>query len=343
LHTVALSDCGKSRGNMAISFANVLCHFGERLVMLDLAREVIIPAITDGTLRRRYGQTQYFFHGTHLYGVSANGENGENVPVLAVYGRLVKDTVLTRTQVYAPDQGALVQNTESIASAPSAFFVIILNNHKLIYLPETPYAPPVQAFGSTLQYFARLKHKDYIDALYNQLRTTEAPRSKQSLYIEIPPPRVEVMPLASRGSIAEFLSAFEKLKHLEFRIIDTNQELQMRETYQQLRAMKHAVRSQNTRLIHDSAEGLDKIEAIDQINAAAATGNQEVKLSGETPDGTKLSGDNHKLKLQIPSDDLPENPAQRAERMIGLYEQQVEHSSAGHPSDRSAKNPSVAR
>jgi hypothetical protein len=170
----------------------------------------------------------------------------------------------------------------------------------------------------------RLKHREYINALYEQARHTEEPKTKKELYEETPVPRVEVLPLASKSSIEQFLLAFDKLTQLEFRILDTNQELQMLETYRQLRVMKHGLRSEHTKLAHGSSSGLDKDQAIEQIHASAATGNQAVQMAGTAPDGTRLRGDNHNFQLRVPCDQVSPVPAERAEQLVRLYERQVE-------------------
>ena len=306
----------------SVLFANLICRFGERYVLLDLAHEVVLPAFTDTSLKRPYGSTSYFFFGIRLSEFE-NPDPDARVPLMVLHGQFIKDTVLTRTQVFSAEAG-LVSDEESMSSAPSAFFALVLNNHKLVYLPETPYAPPLGTFASTVQYFLRLKHREYVNALYEQARHTEQPKTKTALYEEVPVPHVEVLPLASKASIEQFLGAFDKLTQLEFRILDTNQELQMLETYRQLRIMKGAVHSQNTKLTHGSSTGLDKVEAIEQIHASAATGNQSVQLAGTSLDGTKLRGDNHSFQLRVPCDQVSPVPVERAEQMVRLYQHQVE-------------------
>ena len=122
----------------SVSFANVICRFGDKFHLLDLASEVVLPALIDSTLKREYSDTTYFFLKTVL--AQIDGATPQETPLLVVYGRLVKDTVLVSEQIYTPEHG-LVTAVESIPSAPSSFFVFVLNDHKLIYLPEVAHAP----------------------------------------------------------------------------------------------------------------------------------------------------------------------------------------------------------
>jgi len=309
------------RRTPTVSFANFICRFGDRLTLLDLATEVVLPAFLDPSLTRKYGPSRYFLYQMKRRVLPASSTN--ELPTLILYGRFVKDTVLTRSQIFTQEQG-LVEQEASIASAPSSFFVLILNNHKLIYLPETADAPSLDTFASTVHGFLRTKHRLYIDRLYQNLKGSDAPPTKKHLYEEYPPPDVEVLPLASKTSIDNFVDTFDTLTQLEFRILDTNQELQMQETYQRLREMKDSIGSKKTKLIHSNSAGLDKTQAKEQIHASAATGNQEVKLTGTASDRTRVSGDNQHFKLQVPLGDIADDPFERARQLVETYRRQIE-------------------
>jgi hypothetical protein len=154
-----------SRRMHAVSFANFVCTFGDRKFLLDYADEIVLPAFLDESLVRTYGEsTAYFFYQAGL--IRLKGESGS---VLGIAGHFIKDTVLRRTQVFRPD-GGLVHDEAEMPSAPSAFFLLLLANHKLIYVPETPYAPDLTAFTATVSNFLRVKHKAFINDLYAAAR-----------------------------------------------------------------------------------------------------------------------------------------------------------------------------
>ncbi|MGI8991368.1 MAG: hypothetical protein ACR2I2_17520 [Bryobacteraceae bacterium] len=191
-------------------------------MLLDLAQEVVLPAFTDPALKRVTGRGTYFFLRTTISEVPAvEGEPG----LLVVHGEFVKDTLVTRDQFYTPEDG-LVASQRSMPSAPTSFFTLILDNHKLLYVPEMEDAPSLGAFGATLQKFLGIKYRVYVDVLFEQAKISSEPQTKKQIYQEIPHPVLEILPLASRGSIEQFLQAFAKLKHLEVTILDTNQEYQ---------------------------------------------------------------------------------------------------------------------
>lgn len=307
---------GGSKVPGTISFVNLICRFGDRLVLLDFANEIVLPAFADSELSRKYGDTTYIFRSVDVIEIPSAEE--ARAPLLVVYGRLIKDTLLTREQFYTPERG-LEREEGSLATAPSSFFALILNNHKLMYVPETGQAPALGAFQATLQYFLGIKYREYINARFQELRSGPEPTSKKQLYHEIPHPVVEVVPLASKESIQEFLRAFEKITRLEFRILPTNQEWQMGSTFEAIRQMRQSLDARDTKLVHQNPAGLDKQSATEQINEAAATGNAEVELSGTTPEGVRLKGNNRDFSLKAPVTGWPERDVDRAVRLVNLY------------------------
>ena len=302
-----------------IVFANLTCRFGNDFFLLDFAREVVLPAFADSGLRRNFGPTSYFFLNVGIIDIEVAGERDSQ---LTVYGRIVKDTILTRSQVYSPESG-LIADEESMPSAPSAFFALDLNNHKLVFLPETPYAPSIAVFASTLQNFMRRKHTAFVRSLYEAAKLTDEPKTLESLFHQYPSPDVEATPMASKGSIQEFLNSFAKLTHLEFRILNTNAEIQRQQTFRELREMKDKLRAAKTNLVHDSKDGLDIEVAAEEIDASASAGNQAVVLAGTAADGTELRGSNDNFKLRVLATDVPENRVAKAVHLVREYFKQV--------------------
>jgi len=121
-----------------IAFANLIYRFGDELVLLDLADEVVIPAFTNTELRRATRGGTYFFLNVQISEVP-DVEEGLP-PLLVVHGKLVNDTLMTRDQFYSNETGLVVM-PQSMPSAPTSFFALILNSHKLLYVPELEDAP----------------------------------------------------------------------------------------------------------------------------------------------------------------------------------------------------------
>ena len=304
-----------------VSFVNLICRFGDKFVLLDFANEIVLPAFMDSKLERKYGGTTYVFYGVYL--IEIPGKEEANVPLLVVYGRLIKDTLLTREQTYTPE-GGLERVPGSLQSSPSSFFALILNNHKLIYAPETHQAPGLGAFQATLQSFLGIKYREYINTLFRDLRNGENARSRKQLYQEIPYPVVEVVPLASKESIKDFLRTFDKIKYLGFKVLPTNQEWQMGPTFEAIRQMRKSLQARDTKLSHRNPAGLDKETVAKQIDEAAATGNAEVELKGLTPEGDTVTGNNQDFSLKVSAEGLPEKEIDRVVHLVSLYQDYFE-------------------
>lgn len=115
------------------SVANFVCRFGDQHVLLDMADTVVIPAFVMGG-HRMYAESRYIIQETTLENFGT-----ENSPALVLVGRFINDTTMKRQQVLRA--GKIVKSPATLESAPSAAFALVLDTHKLLYLPETPHAP----------------------------------------------------------------------------------------------------------------------------------------------------------------------------------------------------------
>ena len=301
-------------------FANVVCRFGEKFVLLDFVEEIIYPAFTNQDLQRTYSDTSYRFWDVGLAEVPVAEHE---LPLVAVYGRHIKKMVLKSEQDFSPTTG-IVTSKRELPSAPSAFFVLILNNHKLIYVDETDDAPSITAFQATLQHNVSQMYRQYIDILYSSFRGTDAAKTKKQLYLETPHPTVEVRPLATQASIETFLKAFAIVRQVDFKFLDTNQEFPQLETHRQIREMKRRFEAKSTTLAFGSKNGLDRVELAGQIHNAAAAGNETVRVYGKSVEGADLKGNNEDFSVSLPVDNLPEDEAQRAAQLARTYQDSVQ-------------------
>jgi hypothetical protein len=308
-------------------FANFICRFNDK-VLLDYAEQIVIPAFTKDTYIRSYGKrTHYHFYEVELLNMAEDGAD----PIIVLAGRFIKDTELTRTQIFDAREG-LVQDEQSMRSAPSAFFVLILNNHRLIYFPETPHAPDLNAFKATAQNFLRKQHKEFVEGLYASTREDEQPPSKKSLYEANPAPHLEVIHLAGRSDIAHFLKRFETLKKINFRVVKPNDDINAGEILGQVRELSDALKSTNTKVTASSSEGLDIEAAIEAVTEASASGNQDVSVSGVDTNGNDLSGNNEKFKISAEIDNIPPTKKGLIGRLIGKFTQLSNAGSINAPS-----------
>lgn len=289
------------------TFANFICRFGDKQVLADYLVEIITPAFTKDTYVRTYGKTTHF----HFYEVEIVTLDEKSVPpVKALAGRFIKDTELTRHQVFDADKG-LIQDEQHMRSSPSAFFVLVLNNHRLIYFPETPHAPALSEFKATSEHFLRLRHREYIDELYDRAKdsreaTSESqakvPRvTKKQLNEAHERPTVEVVPLTAAEGVKAFIQRYETLKNINFRLVRPNPDIDAGEIFAQFRELTDDLNGNRASVtVSNSKEGLDIDAAIETVVEATASGNQDIALSGVDHSGNKLQGSNEHFQISVP-------------------------------------------
>lgn len=305
-----------------LEMGNLVCRFGGEKVLLDMAEEIVLPALLDERLERRYGNSKYFFYQTKL--VKLRKHEGEQL--LGVVGRLIKDTTLQREQIFEDGKG-LIKDHGSMRSSPSALFLLILNNHRLIYVRETGDAPSKDTFSSTLLSFLRQKHKQYIDSEFERHKRLredgDRPQpervTKTDLRDETPRPSLELIPLTSEDSIEAFVKKYDILKTIDISLSDRNDENDNDEFFEALQRRKDAIGSDRSTVRHANAQGLDKTEAVKEITEATAQGNQSVKLAGVDKEGDVLRGNNEQFQLRKPLNELSNVPKTAALQLTDSF------------------------
>lgn len=300
------------------TFSNFICHFGNEKALLDYAAEIVLPAFLDDSLVRSYGSTDFFFFEVEL--LCLNDEVQD--PKLAIIGRFVKNTQLSREQIFHPQDG-IIRDEDAIDSAPSAFFVLILNNHRLIYLPETSHAPNLSAFRATILKFMNRKRTKYIDELYREQRQIGRRITKKSLYEIHKKPSLDIVPISSDEQIENFVNRYRHLRKIEFKLINPNEELDGEEIFRDIREYLDGLKPESAKIETKSAEGLNIEEAVPRIKAATATTNQEVRLSGTDRQGNKLVGDNNQFQISTPIESFPATKAGLAKKLYGIFSEMV--------------------
>lgn len=294
-----------------LEFANFILRFGEDRVLLDLAEEIVIPAFTSLNLERSYGETRHFFHDVEIL----NFGDDEN-PILCIVGRYIKDTVVKREQVFDDEIDQLVKDTDSLHTSPSAIFVLILNNHRLMYFKETAYAPNLLTFQKTISVFLKQKYQDFIDFQHEQTGI-----DKSQLYREYDPPSLEIVPLTNEETISEFVNQYELLKTVEIKLLSTNNEMDNNGFFEQARQAKDDVQSNVTTITHNNGKnGLSKGAIIQQLESALRLGNSKVKLKGEDSQGNKIEGSNETLKIKAYLAEIPQSIRGIAARSFNTFQ-----------------------
>ena len=277
-----------------LEFANFILKFGQERNLLDFAEEIVIPAFLSD-LERAYGETRHFFHSVEILNLG-----NEESPILCIAGRYIKTTVLKTEQVFDEVNDELIKNDGSLRTSPSAVFILILNNHRLIYLSETAYAPNLIAFQTTVKKFIREKYQDFI----NQLSLLgEIPKGQ--LYREYDP-TLEIVSLTNEESMREFIDQYDLLKKVEIKLLTPNSDIDNNEFLREARKFKdEAVSNITTITHHNGKDGLSKGGVTRQIESALSQGNSKVSLRGTDRQGNKLEGSNENFKVKSQLANLP--------------------------------------
>lgn len=307
----------------SIEMANLVCRFGDS-VLLDHFDDIVYQSFFDEDLVRTYSETSYFFEKVDL--IHLESEAGSDV--LGIVGRFIKDTKLRREQIYVEGEG-LKRAPRSMQSSPSALFLLVLNSHRLIYLKETADAPTKDAFRSTLLSFLRKKHSHLLKSQLSEIDALDINRDekrerKDQLRDELPRPTLELIALTSEEGIEEFIRAYDVLNQIKIRFSDRNDEADLDEFFNQLQKSKDAIGSIDTALVHRSKEGLDKEQAVRQVVAATAQGNQSVTLRGVDDGGETIVGNNEKFQLKVPLEDVSDEPVEAGRQMYESFKALVD-------------------
>lgn len=298
----------------AVNFANFVCRFGENLVLLDLAAEVVIPAFLNGG-QRKYGESRYIIQNTAI--VNCGNQSTD----LVIVGRFIRDTILSSEQKL--ENGEIVKSKASIPSAPSAIFALVLDTHKLLYLPETAHAPALSAFRATAANIIKIQHKVFINNLHEASKNTKDRKTRKKLLEEYPFPTIEVVPMASSQDFKHFLNQFKVLEQIKIEIIDTNNEIDGLDLVKSARNLKDNIKATGATISYKSGKGLSKSHSLDKFTTLAEDGNTKMTLSGKDSEGAKLSGDNEKFKMSVAIEPDTSDPKQIGKQLFDVFTHKV--------------------
>lgn len=290
-----------------VAFANFICTFGTAGAMLD-NWDIVGPALLSDTFVRKYGKNFYHFYNAEL--VKMGEDNG--VPVLAVCGHFVKNVNLTREQTF-DEKGNLVKSPASMPSSPSAFFVLVLNTHRLVYFAETAHAPDLKSFEATAAHFIKKVREHKIDVEYKE---ADGAITKKSLQENLPRPVVNVVPLAENEQLSDFIDRFKKIKSVKFRLIKPNHETDASEVVSAVRESFGAMKPEHLDIVASSPGTLEVADVKRVVSEAAEVGNTEIKIAGEDHDGDRLHGSNDEFALTV---DLPDPQTSDQGLRLQLY------------------------
>ncbi|HAY06055.1 MAG TPA: hypothetical protein PKV67_11515 [Hyphomonas sp.] len=298
-----------------VKYANFVCKFGEKN-MMDMLEEIILPAFVRDSIVRRRGENNYLFLETGVVDLGTNDN-----PEFCIVGQFVKAIVLRRDQVLDAAGGELVQDPQFMESAPSAFFVLKLNGHRLMYMAETPHAPTLSEFETTARFRIRKMWEKYV-ADAKQLQSTELQDDNNSHGLT--PPTIQVTPLGGGLELEEFLQKFEKIEILDIVVNPRNDEVDGGKLFQLMDEARKGVGGETGRIQFRSSEGLDADTTGDLLQDMAGSGNQRVKVTGKDASGDKISGNEDDYSVVDHIAEPAPDRVSRATRLLQMFREKLQ-------------------
>lgn len=309
-------------------FGNYTLKFGDKKVLLDYFNEIVFPSFKERQyVRKMKDKGEYFFLDTKV--IRLPSDNGQEVPAIA--GRIVKNTTLKRDQKYTND--GIVVDPKELETAPTSVFVLLLENHRLIFCREVSGAPSIQNFESTSRSFLRKCHTEFCEkfliAKGAELGTTPPRGTKAKFLRENPRPDLRITPLTDNQSLEEFVKRFQVVEELVIKLLPTNQEeINNDEFWKDLGRRKNNLNSATATVrFANGKEGLASDEVVAQTSAATGLGNSAVKMCGHDIEGDQLKGNNEDFSLSVEVGTLPNSILKAGATLYGTFKKL---SASGH-------------
>lgn len=241
---------------------------------------------------------------------------------MAVVGRIVKNTTLAREQIF--QNGKIVQDYAEIASAPTSIFVLILSNHKLLYVRENAGAPSLSTFTSTISLFLGVAYKNWIREIYDK-RNAQEKITWKDLQKEFPPPVLEITSMATESSVTAYVEKFKTINSVEIRLIDTNHELDNLPIFGEMREIKDEISADDISLrTHKSGDaGLNKGGVAKLVSVPAQEGNSKITIRGKGLGGDRLVANNDSFIVSVPVPGLQIQVGAAADMLVDKMQGQI--------------------
>ena len=302
---------------------------------MDLFESVVYPAFFEPR-ERSIKTSTYFFIDTQLVNLSEesdeqrntdevnrdNQEQIEEIPDLAILGRFVKDTRLTREQRYDYESNEIVPDEDTLQSSPTAIFILLLKTHRLLYFGETYYSPPIGSFEATIKSFLIESHSAFLQRLYDEQPSDS--KSYDALEREYPFPTLRITPLSNQDNLRSFVERYSKLETVEIQISTTNA-IDDTEFFHEWRSRKRDIRADKALLKYQNREtGLDKNEVIKETEDIISQADADIRFSGLDNDQNRLTGNLELLKLFVPMNITSHDAKEISKNAFRVYEQLIE-------------------
>lgn len=274
-----------------IEFGNYTLIFGKDKVLLDYLLEIVMPSFTEMKYTKSFKGTEYFFLDTELVILEDAKE-----PTLAIKGRIIKNTKIKRHQIF--ENGGIVDDKKELESAPSSSFLLVLNNHRIIFTKDVPSAPSLKNLETVSKSFLTKRYNEYINEIHKKQKKNTP---KKIIEIENPKPELRITPLTDNESLNNFVLRFERINNVTIKLLTTNsEEIDNDDFWNALDKSKIDMKSVSVKVEYTNTDtGLNKKEVLSQTESASSMGNSEIRMKGIDYEGDSIIGNNDDFSLTV--------------------------------------------
>lgn len=198
--------------------ANFNCTFSKdknNEPLLSYFETIIFPAFTRGTVYKKpKSDNEFLFEEVEL-----NFKNG----VFVLMGLIVKKTHLEIKTRY-DEQGVLTTTNDLVQSDPFSYFIINLQNHRMVLVQNQKGSPTVTDFDRTAS---------HILSMYVREHNRNVSQNENRL----PKPNLNVVTVPHSGKIEEELKNISKIESAVLRFYPLNGDISANELFNELREM----------------------------------------------------------------------------------------------------------
>ncbi|KGR88414.1 hypothetical protein [Lysinibacillus odysseyi] len=252
--------------------ANFNCTFGKKHEpMLNHFFDVILPAFTQESKGK---PKKFFFENVKL--TNAQGE-------FALAGLIVKRTTLEVKSRYV--DGQLIKTNENYPSDPYSYFVINLQNHRMVLVKNQKGSPTLSNFAT----LARDVLKNYVSVKNSELKDEE----------KIPQVLLNVVAIPFQGAILEELKKVKKINNVTLRFYPLNGDIMDNETVDHLTETLKSLGSKTGSVSFNTPTDKDNVAKVIEDTKGLMKPTIKVEYSNGTTGTLKDGSFTEVMKIQV--------------------------------------------
>lgn len=310
-----------------LEFWNLHVKFGTNGNLLDHLMDIVYPALSDKEIIKTSVRGElpvtYRITDCSLDLVEGYDADGVVYDIPVIHGTFVKGGKLISLQYFDDGSEEIVQDARTLDDAEYAYFVIRLEDHRLIYMSDKPSYPRVSEFQSFLSYSLKAKWNQLIRSMQAAVRERGERVSLGSLMDSIGEPFVNIVPFVSVNDIEDQIQKFRSIRRLKYEIFTTNDEPLQGRFLIQIQERDKAIGGGGevrTDVETTAPNGsLNKEAVAEEVREAAPHGQVQVEIRGTSAGGEAMTVTSEGLRVRKRVDGLPAEKLTRTKAALEAF------------------------